>query len=246
MRGKLFPGILATVLFSVTVRAQTPAPLPKVSPSPAPTAGASNRHSLKYVAPKGVATGTRKGIDAGSRGWTTSLPAIYVLAPDHTGLTTRAQPTFFWYQSGPTNTRMELTLIARGKPGWLLRVGLDKAEQAGIHRLSLERYRVTLTPGVVYRWSVALVPNPNGRSQDLIASDTIQRIEPDAELTSKLSGTSGWSRASVYGNYGIWYDLLETINDEIETMPKRRELRQQRAALFEQVGLAMAAAGDQK
>ena len=243
---KFVPGILAAALLLATVHGQTPTPSPKVSPSATPAAGAGSRHALKYVAPKGVIAGTRKGIDAGSRGWTANLPAIYVLAPDHTGLTTQAQPTLFWYQSGPTNTRMELTLIVRGKPGWLLRVGLDKADQAGIHRLSLERYHITLTPGVVYRWSVALVPNPNGRSQDLIASDTIQRVEPDAQLTSKLEGTSGLGRASVYGNYGIWYDLLETINDEIDTMPKQRELRLQRAALFEQIGLRIAAAGDQK
>jgi hypothetical protein len=194
---------------------------------------------LRYVAPKGTITGTRKGIDAGTRGWTANLPAIYVLAPDHTGLTTHAQPTFFWYQSAPTNTRMELTLIVQGKPGWVLRVALDKAEQAGIHRLSLERYHVSLTPGVVYRWSVALVPNPNGRSQDLIASDTIKRIEPDAQLSSSVSVGKNVEKAAVYASRGIWYDALESITSEIDAAASDRELRQQRSSLLAQAGLSV-------
>ena len=91
------------------------------------------------------------------------MPSLYVLAPNHTGLTTRGQPSLFWYQSGPASTRIELTIIEPKKPKVVLRVAADKAEQGGIHRLPLERYNVTLAPGVVYKWTVALMRFPGGR-----------------------------------------------------------------------------------
>jgi hypothetical protein len=201
---------------------------------------------LRYKSPPNATAGTRHDIKAGTRGWTDKLPSIYVLAPDHVGLTTRAQPTLFWYQSAPTNTRMELTIIVPHQPGWLLRVGIDKSDQPGIHRLSLERYHVTLVPGVIYKWTVALVPNPNSRSQDIIASDLIQRVEPDNELKGALARSQGLEKAGTYATNSIWYDALDSITNEIDAAPHERDLHFLRASLLEQGGLTATAAFERK
>ena len=174
------------------------------------------------------------------------MPSLYVLAPDHTGFTTSGHPSLFWYQSGPAGMRIEVTIIEPHKPGWLLRVAAEKAEQGGIHRLVLERYHVVLAPGVLYKWTVALVPDPANRSQDVIASDTIQRVEPGAPLSAALAGSRGLEKAAAYAGNGFWYDALEAVTNEIDAAPKDKDLRLLRASLLDQANLKAAAAFERK
>jgi hypothetical protein len=243
---KSLPGILTIALLMASAQAQTPAPPPKSTPNPMPAKQPAKRNSLTYKPPKNAVAAPRQDVDAGTRGWSATMPALCVLAPNHTGLTTRGQPSLFWYQSGPASTRIELTIIEPNKPKRVLRVAADKAEQGGIHRLPLERYHVTLAPGVVYKWTVALIPEPSNRSQDLIASDTIRRIEPDAQLTAALAGAEGLDKAAIYASNGIWYDALETVTNEINAAPKEKDLRLLRAALLDQADLKAAAASERK
>jgi len=251
--------IVTLVLLVVSTHAQTPTPSPKSTPAPAPSqtpvgiakagdAGASSAGHIRltYTRPKNALGGTRVDGDGGSRGGGAKQPSLYVLAPDHTGVTTRAQPSLFWYQSGPAGTRFELTVVEPKKPKPLLKVGADKADQPGIHRLLLSRYNITLTPGVIYRWTIALVPDPANRSQDIIASGTIQRTEPDAEFTAALGGAEGLNKAALYAGKGFWYDALEVVTDEIDAAAKDKELHLQRATLLEQAGLKEAAAFERK
>ncbi len=248
---KTFPVIATTLLLIVSAQAQTPAP-PASTPGPAPAqtpdgkAKADPPKRLVYVKPKIASTGTRVDGDGGSRGPGVKVPSIYVLAPNHTGLTSRAQPSLFWYQSGPASTRFELTVIEPKKPKPVLQVGADTAGQPGIHRLPLGKHNVTLTPGILYKWTIALIPDPANRSQDVIASGTIQRTEPDAQFTSALDGAEGLNKASLYASKGFWYDALEVVTNEIDAAPKDKALRLQRAALLDQAGLKDAAASERK
>jgi hypothetical protein len=222
--------------------AQAPADAAKPA-SGAPTA---KRSLLKYTPPKTAASGTRIDGDGASRGSGEKLPSLYVLAPNHTALTTREQPSLFWYQTGPAKTRFELTLTEPKNPKPLLRVGTEKSDQSGIHRLSLAKQNITLKPGVSYKWTIAWVPDPANRSQDVIASGSIRRIEPDAKLTAELADAKGLDKAALYAQSGIWYDALEAVSNEIDAAPKDKTLHAQRAALLEQAGLKEAAAGERK
>jgi len=256
---KIFPGMVLIALLTAFAQAQTPAPPANAASTPGPAqtpagtpkgggeGAAQTKHvRLKYTPPKNAVAGSRVDGDGGSRGGGPRQPSLYVLAPNHTALTTRAQPSLFWYQSGPASTRFELTVVEPKKPKPLLKVEADKADQPGIHRLLLARYNITLTPGVLYKWTIALVPDQANRSQDVIASGTIQRAEPDAQLTAASADAQGLDKAALYAGKGFWYDALEAVTDEINASPKNREIRLQRAALLEQAGLKEAAASERK
>jgi hypothetical protein len=242
---KSFPAVIPLALLIVSAHAQSPTAATNNAPAttPAPAPGLAKHVRLKYTPPKTTATGMRIDGDGGSRGGV-KLPSLYVLAPNHTGLTTHAQPSLFWYQNEKAGTRFELTVIEPKKPAPLLRVGIDKVEQAGIHRFQLARHKITLKPGVLYRWTIALVPDAANRSQDVIASGAIERTEPDAPLAAALADSKGLDKAALYASKGYWYDALEVIADEMNASPKNREIRLQRAALLEQAGLKDAAASD--
>jgi hypothetical protein len=235
------PALLAlATLFLHHAPAQAPAEPAKADAAPA------KRSLLKYTPPKTAAAGTRIDGDGASRGSGEKLPSLYVLAPNHTALTTREQPSLFWYQTGPAKTRFELTLTEPKKPKPLLKVATDKSEQPGIHRISLEKQGVVLQPGIAYKWTIAWVPDPANHSQDVVASGSIQRIAPDAKLTADIAAAKGLDKVALYAQGGIWYDALEALSNEIDAAPKDKNLHAQRAALFDQAGLKDAAAGERK
>ena len=231
--------IIAAAFLATHASAQTAAEPAKPAPP------AKKRSLFDYTPPKNVTTGTRIDGDGGSRGKGEKLPSLYVLAPNHTALTTREQPSLFWYQTAAANTHFELTLTEPKNPKPLLKVATDKAD-GGIHRVSLAKHNVTLKPGVSYKWTIAWVPDPANRSQDVIASGSIQRIEPEAKLTAALADAKGLEKAAVYAQHGIWYEALETVSNEIDAAPKNKDLHAQRAALLDQAGLKDAAASERR
>jgi hypothetical protein len=60
---------------------------------------------------------------------------------------------------------------------------------------------------------------------DRVVGGGIQRVEPSAELDAKLAEAA------------IWYDALDSLSVQIDASPENENLRAQRAALFDQVGL---------
>lgn len=248
--------LLTTVVLLAPVRAENPKPSANDTGTPPasgtnvpektkePASGARKR--LVYVPPKAASADTRVDGDGGSRSGGKILPPVYVLTPHHTGLTTQAQPSLFWYQRSPAGAPVELTLIEPKNSKPLLRVGAGEASQSGIHRLVLGKHKITLAPGVTYKWTVALVPDRANRSQDVVASGTIQRVTPDAPFAAELAQADGLQKAALYAGKGFWYDALEVVTNEIDAAPKDKSLRQQRARLLEQAGLKEAAASELK
>ncbi len=99
------------------------------------------------------------------------------------------------------------------------------------------RRAVRLTPGVQYRWFVAVVPDPGRRSRDILAGGTIERIDGPEGLRTQVAQSSRERLPFIYAEAGLWYDALAAISELIERTPDNREHRRQRAALLAQVGL---------
>jgi hypothetical protein len=98
---------------------------------------------------------------------------------------------------------------------------------------------------VLYQWVVALVPNPTQRSQDIITGGRVERTVLSDELRVQLAQTSK-ALPHLYAEAGLWYDAIAAISDLIDAAPQDTTLRQQRAALLEQVGLPQVAMYDRQ
>lgn len=222
--------------------ADPPAATPPTSAVPKSTAAAAvTTNAAPVIRFRPLTKGAPKvRLTGGSRGTGDAAVTLDVLAPDDVGLTTREQPSLFWYQSRPSSARFELTLLRDREPQPLLRITAEHAASAGIQRLDLSRTDVRLQPGVEYQWVVALVTDPENRSTDLVASGFIRRVEPDAELGRKLGSAGAESRPAVYAEGGIWYDALATLADDLAARPDHPELNRARADLLGQVGLKAA------
>lgn len=180
-------------------------------------------------------------IGGGTRGVGNKTLELVVLAPDHTGLTTKEQPTLYWYASEPVPAKLEVTLINDDDIDPALEEVVATPGKAGIQSIDLAKTGAKLVPGKEYRWFVSVIADPGQRSNDVVASGTIQRITPNKKLKREISGADENALAGIYAREGVWYDTIDSLTRMINKSPSNSGLQQQRTALLEQVGLQNAA-----
>jgi hypothetical protein len=233
---------LSLLLSTSNVMADTDNDASKAESSKASAESSSAKAStggFSYRPPMRGAPAARIG--GGTRGIGNKTMELIVLAPDHTGLTTREQPTLYWYSSEPVEAQLEVTLINDESIDPQLEQKVSGSTKAGIHGFDLSTTSTRLKPGLEYRWFVSVIADDAQRSNDIVASGTIQRIVPDKTLNKRLVKANMQERAGIYAESGIWYDTIDTLSRLIEESPDNTELQKQRATLLEQVGLETAA-----
>jgi hypothetical protein len=229
----------SSLFIATLVSAQTnsPAVTPPPESAPVTTAPAAPR-PLIFHPPGGVSVGVLPiRVGGGSRGGTDDGLSVEVLVPDQVALTVQAQPSLYWYQSKEAKTLCEVTITEPKNPKPLISLTSASPTPAGIHAIRLTKFNVKLKPNVLYRWSVAVIVDPQNRSQDIIADGVIKRIDPSPDLVSKLSQASEQDKPALYAENGIWYDALQAISDQIDHAPQDASLRQERNDLLKQVGM---------
>jgi len=198
---------------------------------------------VTYTPPNRKTPGGRIG--GSTRGAVDHALTVEVLAPDdHVGWSATAQPTLYIYLSQAVTQPLEVTIDTdelgkRHEP--LLEVTLDQDRPAGILPINLRDYRVRLAPDVIYRWSVAIVTNPNQRSSDLIASGLIQHVPPPPDFAKAVTNLGADALMRSYAERGYWYDAIKTVSQGAGRQP---DWRLQRADLLDQVHLPSPAASD--
>lgn len=197
----------------------------------------------EYVPPSRGAPGVREG--GGTRGpapagsGEESAPTVIALIPEnHAGLTTREQPVLYWYLSAPTTRPIEFTLNRESQEKPMLERSLSGPLEAGIHAIRLSDVGVRLEPGERYTWYVTVVVDPEKPSINPYSGGPIELVSETPQLHSELRSAAPEARASVFGRNGVWYEMLAEISERIAEEPGNAILRDERAALLEQVNLA--------
>ena len=188
---------------------------------------------LAYNPPRDRSSGAR--VTAGTAGGEENVPRIVPLAPDHVGLTTKEQPMLYWYLSQALNDPVDVVISVMGESHSNFEARLVPPFQAGVQTLSLAEFGVRLPSKVPYQWRVS--SRGTGESKELIGGGGVMRIPIPDQLSSDLVRAGRGDFPHLYAQSGIWYDALAAISDLIAASPTDSTLRQQRAALLEQVGL---------
>jgi hypothetical protein len=176
-------------------------------------------------------------VAGGTRGSGDDKVFLLVLAPDHVGLTIQQQPSLYWFLSAPTELPLEFTLIEAKAVNPLIERRLDPPEKPGIQRIRLADYGLNLQDNVLYQWFIALIPDPERRSKDILSGGFIQKTQPTGELREKLDKKDKRMGVHTCAEAGLWYDAFTATCDLIERSPDDVHLRQMRASLLEQGGL---------
>ena len=202
------------------------------------TAAGAQSDGPVYKLPMRGAPASRIG--GATRGPGMDTPTVAVFAPDHTGLTVHPQPTLYWYLSKKAPVQVELTLLDDAGVNPLIEKIVKAPLEAGIHALSLKEAGVKLTPGVEYRWHVALVFDPKMRSSDVTSSGTVKLVAAPEALKAAASNGGAVTPAD-YAAEGLWYDSIDALVQLINAAPDDQKLKDQLDSLLGQVGLTKVA-----
>lgn len=165
-----------------------------------------------------------------------------IMPETNLGLTNAAHPRFFWYSPKTRAKFAEFTLTKA-----------NEATPADKFPVFTTTFSITGTPGVVslsiptlipplavgqdYRWSLALICNPENRKQDIKVDGWIQRIAPDADLAGKLAKATPGDRPLLYASSGVWFDTLTTLAELRCANPQDAALAGSWAQLMQSVKL---------
>jgi hypothetical protein len=188
-----------------------------------------------YKPPLRGTPGNRVG--GGTRGTDRDMPVIAAIVPDHTGLTTKGQPTLYWHLSNPTNYNIEFTLNDEQNIDPIIEVNIKNNGTQGFHAIRISDYNINLKQGVEYQWFVTVVRDPEQRSKDIIATGLARRIEPSSTLNRLLNNADKGDMPYIFAEQGIWYDALSSLSDLIAENPNDSNLIRMRTSLLEQAGL---------
>jgi hypothetical protein len=200
----------------------------------------AKRAPVVYIPPSRGRAQTRSG--GGTRGLP-GMPTLSVIAPDHEALTTKAQPTVYWYISGATSARVDFTLIEESAVEPLIEITLNGPVKEGLHALRLADFGLSLESEATYLWFVSVIPDAEQHAEDLVSGAAIRRISAPEALQSSLAGAAApGAEFAVYAENGIWYDAISTLAVARSASPSDAELQEQQATLLDQVDLPEAAA----
>jgi hypothetical protein len=222
-----------------------PEAIPSEPPRPVEIAALLPTEAPRY-APGALADGPSLRIGGTARGLGPGAAAPEALAPAHLGASTRESPNLYWFLPKATSSPVEVTVIDPGAATPLLEMTLQGPLEAGVHRVKLAEHGARLKPGVDYRWFVALVSDPERRSQDLVSGAAIRYTPPGPEQSARLSAAPPARAAHLYAESGLWYDAFDQLSSWLAIEPGAARLHDHRAALLEQVGLGDAAAFERR
>ena len=159
--------------------------------------------------PRGAPGGRVGGASRGTVKATVPLPKIDLLAPDgHTGLTTSATPTLYFFVSQPVDWPTQFTISTLTQPKPILEVNIAAPREAGVYSIRTADYPVRLEPGVLYTWSVSVILNPKARSRDIVASASLLRTAAEPAVEATLRAAPPDRRAALLAQAGLWYDAV--------------------------------------
>jgi len=173
----------------------------------------------------------------GSRGCdqVNQVAMIPLVPNNHIGQTLAPRPTFLAFVTGAKSVEFTLVEPNVEKP---LMVKTVQPDAQGFVRVELPSTAPDLAIDKTYRWSIAVVCNPNRRSSDIFAQSWIQRIQPSTELSQQLAtAASDQERARLYANASIWYDAIATLTTATQANPGNAQIRGDLMGLLNQVNL---------
>lgn len=190
---------------------------------------------IGFVPPAGEGT-PRHTRGAASR---TGCDALQILPESVSGLTTEPRPLIPAYFSDNVSEvwlaieaedDSEFYEYASGKTFSLPAGG-------GVATVPLPDSLVELAPNKQYTWSIILICGDEeiGPSTPVIRGD-IKRVEPILTPTEHAT-TPLAEKEKLYGQAGLWYDLITTMTLMQETNPDNPQLAQRWESLLRSVGL---------
>ncbi|HBB35481.1 MAG TPA: hypothetical protein DDZ80_18830 [Cyanobacteria bacterium UBA8803] len=150
-----------------------------------------------------------------------------LLPSTNQGLTMAERPTFFVYVPPTLAQIAEFVLIDRtdkNKPREVYYKTFSLPQVSGIVSVKLPTEQPPLEIGRDYQWSFTLFCDSDERSDDISVYGWVKRTAPNLAVSNALENAKPLERAALYGEYGMWQELLTTLADLRRSQPENSTL----------------------
>ncbi|MEM9946066.1 MAG: DUF928 domain-containing protein [Cyanobacteria bacterium P01_D01_bin.36] len=164
-------------------------------------------------------------------------PVIALMPKNNIGSTLSAHPSF-WFSLPAVNQNRTLEFGLFDQSGELVyQKSLSVPNEVGVTQLSLPETATPLQVNDDYRWYLSVVCNPESRSEDLVVTGWVRRVEADSTLRSQLSLSTPQEQLALYKTSELWYDALTTLSEMRRQNPDAPELEEQWNDLMQAIDL---------
>jgi Domain of Unknown Function (DUF928) len=162
---------------------------------------------------------------------------ITAISPgSHLGLTQVERPSFIVYLSPTIAQTAEFSLFDEEMNG-VYQANVPVANQTGLVSIALPDSAPALAKEQRYYWTVALICNPNDRTEDVVVGGWIERAEANENFKQQLANLPALERVSLYAKQGFWYDAVNLLLELKQAQPNNTALSASWEELIKSVGL---------
>jgi hypothetical protein len=139
----------------------------------------------------------------------------------------------WWSLDAPTDRALVFTLSNDRDIDPALRVELPGPHASGLASVDLARFGVSLEPGVVYRWYVTVVVDPERPSINPTSSAAIERLGSGDPRLAGLADVASARRGHELARRGLWYDAYDFFAGLAAAHPELEALQRHRNTLMQ-------------
>ncbi len=183
---------------------------------------------IRYIEPTNLANigepgGRRKG--GAGRGPCKQYETLTALTPVSQikqkdtvlGLTTSAQPTFWFYVPAPLTAGLPIEFVLQdGQDNLVYKTNITAAATpAGVVNISLPPTTPPLALNTTYRWTFSIYCNAKAGSESMYVRGMVQRVSLRPTLQQNIDrAKTPLERATLYAANGIWHDALTLLGEQ--------------------------------
>ena len=159
------------------------------------------------------------------------------------GRTVSEYPVFFFYLPKTAAQLADFYLVDE-EENLIYETTLKINNAPGVMSVSIPANKNVspLEAGKNYRWSMALICDPDDRSIGTVATGIVRRVELSADILGELENADPRQKTVIYAENGIWQDALGTLAAARRANPNDPDLAADWESLLDSVKLGKIAA----
>ena len=140
-----------------------------------------------------------------------SKKTMAILPQSRYGLTIASHPELLIYKN-KTSAKQMLFSLRDDAGEQVYQTFLPVPSVSGVVAISMPEEAPELTVNKKYKWTVAIICGKSLRPDSPTIEGWIQRVPESSSLTSKLQSANPLEKIALYGENGLWYDLVSSLN----------------------------------
>jgi hypothetical protein len=165
-----------------------------------------------------------------------------LIPKENIGLTFSERPSFYWHIPATSVKTAQFVILADGNDNSLdddvvYETTLNLPTKPGIMKVTLPATAPALKVNKRYHWYLTLVCDEKNPSRNPNLEGWVERVQPEARLSTALAKADLQKRPALYAEAGIWHEALMSLVDLRCAEPNSLKVRSNWRQFFQSVNL---------